>query len=582
MTESEQSTMPGLALSLPASPAELAQATWDDILPYYDALASAPLSIESAERWLAMWTSLEALVGEAATLASIAYTCDTNNTAKEQAHLRFAADIAPKQHEQQVRLSQRLLHTGFTRPDLDTTLRRFRTDHEIFRAENIPLFSELEELETSYNKMTGGMSVDWDGELLTVPQLQPFLKSNDRSVRERAFRAAASPYMEQRTALAENFEQCLERRQKLARNAGFANYQQYAFAAKYRFDYTPDDCRRFHDAVEEAVVPVVERLHAQRREMLGVESLRPWDLSLNVGLTKSLVPFATVDDFVEGARRIFTGVDAELGMQFASMADDGLLDLESRPGKAPGGYCTTLPFRGKPFVFMNAVAVPDDVNTLVHEAGHCFHDFAMQKLPFIFQRNITMEAAELASMSMELLAAPFLARPIGYYTEADVAHAWFEHLEDIPASIIHIASVDAFQSWIYTSGQGHDREARDVAWLRLRERFERGVDWSGLRDERVSRWYRQSHIFLAPFYYIEYGIAQLGALQVWRNSLSDYTNAVARYKSALALGGTRNLGEIYAAAGAKMIFDPAGMRQLMTLVEEQIERVRELIARGAQ
>jgi oligoendopeptidase F len=229
---------------------------------------------------------------------------------------------------------------------------------------------------------------------------------------------------------------------------------------------------------------------------------------------------------------------------------------------------------------MIAVGVPDDVNTLVHEAGHCFHDFAMQELPYIFQRNITMEAAELASMSMELLAAPFLAKPVGYYSERDVAHAWYEHLEDIPASLCHIATVDAFQSWIYTSGQGHDREARDEAWLRLRERFEPGVDWSGLRPQRVARWYRQSHIFLVPFYYIEYGIAQLGALQVWRNSLSDYSGAVSQYKNALMLGGTRPLGDIYKAAGARMVFDAPTMRQLMDLVEERIDQIRELIARS--
>jgi oligoendopeptidase F len=580
MPQTSQSIMQNQMLSLPASPEELSHASWHDILPYYEALAQAPLSSANAEEWLAAWTALEELVGEAATLASIAYTCDTNNPSKEESHLRFAAEIAPQQREQQVLLAQKLLETGFNRPDLDTTLRRFRTDRDIFRAENIPLYGELEELETTYNKMSGGMSVDWDGQQLTVPQLQPFLKSADRGVRERAFIAAASPYIVQRAGLSANFDGCLERRQKLANNAGFADFQQYAFASKYRFDYTPDDCRRFHDAVEEAVVPVVERLHAHRQAALGVESLRPWDLSVNVGLTRSLVPFGSVQEFVDGARRIFTGVDAELGMQFASMADDGLLDLESRPGKAPGGYCTTLPFRGKPFVFMNAVGVPDDVNTLVHEAGHCFHDFAMQKLPLIFQRNITMEAAELASMSMELLAAPFLAKPIGYYSEADVAHAWYEHLEDIPASLCHIASVDAFQSWIYTNREGRDSNARDSAWLRIRERFERGVDWSGLREQRIARWYRQSHIFLAPFYYIEYGIAQLGALQVWRNSLADYTAAVSRYKRALALGGTRNLGEIYAAAGAKMIFDAAGMRELMKLVEEQIERIRDLIAKS--
>jgi oligoendopeptidase F len=566
------------ATPLPSSPEELASATWDDIARHYNTLAAMPLDRDNAEEWLARWTLFEEILGEAATLAAIAYTCDTNDPAKEAAHLRFAAEIAPRQREQQVLLAQRLLDTGFTRPDLETTLLRFRTDREIFRVENIPLLTELEELETGYNKISGGMTVDWEGERLTIPQLQPFLKEKDRALRERAFRAGAGAFIQQRDALAGNFDDSYERRQKLARNAGFSDFEAYVFRSKYRFDYTPDDCRRFHDSVEESVVPLLRRLHDRRREALGVETLRPWDLSINVGLEKPLAPFSTGAEFVEVARRIFAGVDGELGEQFASMADDGLLDLESRPGKAPGGYCTTLPFRGKPFVFMNAVGVPDDVNTLVHEAGHCFHDFAMQRLPFIFQRSIGMEAAELASMSMELLAAPFFARPIGYYDEHDVTHAWLEHLEDIPMSLCHIASVDAFQSWIYTSGRGHDRDERDAAWLRIRERFEPGVDWSGLRSERVARWYRQSHIFLAPFYYIEYGLAQLGALQVWRNSLADYNGAVAQYKSALALGATTSLDRIYSAAGARMVFDSATMKELMELLEVQIERVSALIS----
>jgi len=216
------------------------------------------------------------------------------------------------------------------------------------------------------------------------------------------------------------------------------------------------------------------------------------------------------------------------------------------------------------------------VSTLVHEAGHCFHGVAAHRLPYIWQRATGMEAAELASMTMELLAGPHLARPAGYYDRRDVRHAWVDHLEDVLMSLAHIASVDAFQTWIYTSGQGGDRSARDGQWLRIRSRFERGVDWSGLDQERIARWYRQSHIFTAPFYYIEYGIAQLGALQIWRDSLSDYRGAVNRYKAALALGGTRPLPQIYEAAGAALIFDAKRMGELVTLVEDRIEELRAL------
>ena len=561
-------------IQLPASPDAFADATWADLAPYYEALARYPLTRDDAEGWLALWSRLEELVGEAGTLAMTAYTGDTADAVKEAAYLRFSTEIFPQADEQQVRLARRLLDVGFTRPDLEVLLREFRTDAEIFREASIPLFAEIEELSANYQKAVGGLGVEWEGKRKTIPQLQPFLRSQDRGVRERAFRAGAGAYLAKRDELAGIFDRMYALRQQVAHNAGFANFEDYVFRAKHRFDYTPDDCRRFHAAVERTVAPAAERMLAYRRDRLGVSSVRPWDLGVDPDQAPPLVPFGSIDDFVGGARRIFDRVDPELGRDFALMANEGLLDLESRAGKAPGGYCTKLAFRRRPFVFMNAVGVPDDVNTLVHEAGHCFHAFASSDLPFIWQRGTGSEAAELASMSMELLAAPYLAAPVGYYAPADVRRAWVEHLEDVLLSLAHIASVDAFQSWVYTSGAGHDREARDAAWLDIRRRFEPGVDWSGLERERVARWYRQLHIFEHPFYYIEYGIAQMGALQIWRASLDDQGAAVARYKAALALGGTRPLPEIYGAAGAELVFDAEPMAELVALVENRIEELR--------
>ena len=568
------------AVALPETPDAFASARWEDVAPYYDTLAEAPLDAGTVEAWLAEWSRLEALLGEAGALAMIAYTGDTADPAKEEAYLRFSTDVFPKVDEQSVRLAKRLLDLGWTRADLETTIRRFRRDAEIFREENVPLFAEIEELSAQYQKIAGGLSAEWDGERKTIPQLQPYLKAKDRAVRERAFRVGAAAYLDKRDEMAALFDRMYERRVRVARNAGFADFQQYAFAAKHRFDYTPDDVARFHDAVEATVTPAAERLMAHRKRVLGVDALRPWDTGVDLYRDRPLKPFDTAGEFVAGARRVFDAVDPALGAQFATMADEGLLDLESRQGKAPGGYCTKLPWRGRPFIFMNAVGVPDDVNTLVHEAGHCFHDFAAHRLPYQWQRSTGHEAAELASMSMELLAAPYLARPTGYYEPLDADAAWLEHLCDVLTTLPHVASVDAFQRWIYTSGEGHDAAARDAAWLRIRGRFERGVDWTGLERERVARWYRQLHIFELPFYYIEYGIAQLGALQVWRRALADQGDAVARYRSALALGGTRPLPEIYAAAGAELVFDAATMGELVALVEEHVERLRERLARG--
>ena len=563
-------------IELPASPEAFRDAAWDDILPFYEQLATIPLEATSTvvEPWLSTWSRLDTLVGEAGTLAMIAYTGNTADTVAETAYLRFSMEIFPKLEEQGVRLAKRLIDLGWSRHDLETTIRRFRTDIEIFREPNVARFSQIEELSAGYQKITGGLSVDWDGTPKTIPQLQPYLKSADRANRERAFRLGADAYLVKRDEFADLFDNMYVLRDAVAKEAGFPDYQRYCFAAKHRFDYTPEDTARFHDAVKKTVTPAVARLMEHRRASLGVDVLRPWDVTVDLNADEPLKPFADVETFVERAKNMFQRVDPELGAQFRIMADEKLLDLESRPGKAPGGYCTDLSFRGRPFIFMNAVGVPDDVQTLVHEAGHCFHDFATHSLPFTWQRRTGHEAAELASMSMELLAMPYFVVPDGYYTPDQARVAWLEHLEDVLVSLVHIASVDAFQAWIYTDPAGADRDARDAKWLELRQEFESGVDWTGLERERVGRWYRQLHIFELPFYYIEYGLAQLGALQVLRRAVADAADAVAAYKRFLALGGTRPLPELYAAAGVTLVFDAETMAELVAFVEERIAALR--------
>jgi oligoendopeptidase F len=559
-------------VSLPESPQAIADATWPDLEPLYEALVTAPIDDPAA--WLLEWSKLEEIIDEAATLAMIAYTSDTTDAAREAANLRWSSEILPKATEMQVRLARRLVELGYSEPGLEVTIRGFRSDIEIFREENVPLFSELETLVAAYQKITGGLTVDWRGEQKTVPQLQPYLKDRDRAVREEAFRLGAAAYTKRRDEMAALFDQMFAKRQRVAGNAGFPDFQAYAFRSKHRFDYTPDDCASFHRAVEATVAPAVARVMEHRRQKLGLDSVRPWDTQIELHGATALKPFSDVAGLVGPARRIFTSLDPELGAQFGRMADEGLLDLESRPGKAPGGYCTKLSWRGRPFIFMNAVGVPDDVGTLVHEAGHSFHDFASHQQRYVWQRSVTHEAAELASMSMELLTVPYLALPTGYYAPDEARTAVAEHLEDILVTLAHIASVDAFQAWVYTSGKGHDAAARDAAWLDIRTRFERGVDWSGLEPERVSRWYRQLHIFEYPFYYIEYGIAQLGALQLWRASRADPAETIQRYRRALALGGTVTLPEMYRAAGAKLVFNEKDMGELVSVVESELSALR--------
>ncbi len=562
-------------IALPASPQALAKATWDDVRAVYDALAAVPLSDQaSIESWLADWSAFESMLGEAGSRAMIRYTVNTRDADAEADHLRFSTDILPKAEERSVALQRRLLETGYTAPGLETTIRAFRTSSEIFRDANVPLLSELEEHSATYQRITGGMTASWEGKELPLPQVAPFLKDPDRAVRERAFRASTAPYIAAHDELALLFDRMYALRQQVARNAGFEQYRDYAFRAKLRFDYTPGDCERFHDAVEDKVLPALARQMARRREMLGVPTLRPWDTSVDLYGSGPLRPFATGTELAGKARAVFDEVDPAFGKEFGVMIDERLLDLDSRAGKAPGGYCDTLHWVGRPFIFMNAVGLVDDVMTLMHEAGHAFHAFAAHGHPLVWQRHPGSEACELASMSMELLASPELAKPAGFFSPEDHRRARLEHLEDIITVLPHVASIDAFQHFIYTSPDGGDAAARDAAWFRIRSRFEAEIDWTGLEAQRLARWYRQLHVFLYPFYYIEYGIAQLGALQVWRNSRRDRADAVRRYREALALGATRPLPEIYAAAGARLAFDSATIGELISEVEEEIESIR--------
>jgi oligoendopeptidase F len=551
-----------------------ATATWGDIAPHYEELSSRSLDSKSVRAWLDDFSALDEAVDEQFALSMIGYTADTRDEEKEARYKTWATEILPPLHEVRVSLARRVIDFADDLPELGLFIRELRTDVEIFRAENLPRMAALEDMEANYDKITGGLTVDWNGEQKTVPELQPFMLDRDRPTREKAFRLGANAYLEKKEEISSLFHEMVKIRHALAREAGFANYRDYAFAAKYRFDYTPEDCARFHASVEQAVLPAIRRLRAARREELGVDTLRPWDLQVHPTRASRLVPFTNTSEFLAGTSRIFDQVDAELADFFRRMVDRKLLDLESRQGKAPGGYCTRLPQRGEPFIFMNAVGVHDDVNTLTHESGHAFHAFLTQHIQYMWCRPTGHEAAELASMSMELLAAPHLAKPVGFYSPADAADAQIEHLEDILVGLPHIACVDAFQHWIYTTGIDATPADRDAKWLELRARYEPEVDYDGLEPQRLTRWYRQSHIHTAPFYYIEYGLAQLAALQVWRRSRRDMPEALAAYKAALSLGGTRTLPEIFATAGASLVFDAPTMAALVGEVEKRIAELQ--------
>jgi oligoendopeptidase F len=560
---------------LPDSPAAFKDAGWDDVLPYFEDLAERPLDTANVEDWLADWSLFESLLSEAAALANFDYSCDTSDPAREAAQLRFGTQIGPRAHGQRVRLQRRLVELGYERPGLEAMTRRFRNQMELFDEANVPLFADLSELTTQWAKVNGAMTVTWEGKEKTPSQLLPFLESNDRQVREQAFKLRAQPFIEQRDVLAGIFDRMYDLRQKVAKNAGFTNYRDFAHRDKNRFDYTPEDCMRFHVAVEEAVLPAVDRINERRRRRMGVEALRPWDLTVDPAGRPALKPFQDVRTHIDLAINVFANVDPDFHDYFQAMDDARLLDLDNRKGKAPGGFCQTLAYSKQALIFMNAVGIDYDVRTLLHEAGHAFHAVEASRLPLLFQRFPGSEMAEVASMSMELLAAPFIGKQNGgYYSDEEARRSRADMLEAVILFFPHCASVDAFQHWIYLDEAGRDADARDHKWLDLRRRFEgTSVDWSGLDNERIARWYQQPHFFGSPFYYIEYGIAQLGALQVWRNSLHDPKDAVRQYREALALGATQSLPELFRAAGARLIFDSDGMHELITLAEEELDKL---------
>jgi len=559
------------------TPDQFTDAHWDDIKPLYDELLARPLEAgdtSGIEQWLEDWNALDSALMEASSVANVEASIDTADPKKEEAYLRFSSEIGPQVAEQRVLLGKKLLDTGYTREDLTAPLRRLKTSMDIFREENIPLEQELQQLNARYNKVTGGMTVEWEGEEVPLPRLNPFMLDPNRDIRERAWRLQFKPYIEQRDTLADIFDAQLQARQQLARNSGFENYRDYTFESKYRYDYTPADCETFHASVEQTFVPAIARRLEQRKEQMGLASLRPWDTGPDPLGRPALRPYASIEDMNAKSQEIFTKVDPIFGEYFGTMRNEDLLDLDSRKGKRPGGFCTSFPYRKRPFIFMNASGVGSDVRTLLHEAGHAFHGFEASTLPYVFQRHAGSEMAEVASMAMELLSSPYLRQEDGgFYNDEDYIRARTEHLDGVLAIFAWVATVDAFQHWIYTDPAAADRDARDAKFVETWQRFDPGIDWSGLEAERTARWYKQLHIFLYPFYYIEYAIAQLGALQVWRNSLQDQEKATADYRAALALGGSRPLPELFGAAGARLIFDAEGMQELVSLIEGQLAEI---------
>ena len=548
--------------------------TWEQIDPWYQKLLGLPVrSGSELERWLTAAGELNAAVGEEGAKRYVAMTCQTDDPEREAAYLAFVREIEPKLKPVQNEIRNRYLDApersqlvGARYAVFDRALENRRA---LFRDANIPRETQLAELEQQYQKKIGAMTVTFRGEERTLPQMAPFLEETDRSVRKEAWELSAVRRLQDRETLDDLFDQMKKLRIEIAHEAGFSDFVEFAFRNRERFDYGPADTIRFHEAVEHVVVPLAKQIQKELKDSLGVEPLRPWDLSVDRLGRPPLKPFDEVEELAAGTERIFRDVDPELGEQFAFMRSRELLDLANRKGKAPGGYQTTFEDARLPFIFMNAVGLDGDLRTLLHEGGHAFHTLASRGEPLAAYRESPLEFCEVASMSMELLGARGLDP---FYNRAESERSNRKLLEGIVLILPWIATVDAFQHWIYRH-PNHTADERRAAWRDLLERFGGIVDYSGYEEARDYSWHRQLHIFLYPFYYIEYGIAQLGALQVWQRSLTDRAGAVADYKKALALGGSRPLPELFAAAGIRFDFSEQIIGPLMETIRKELEKL---------
>ena len=549
---------------------------WSQLAPLFDRIEAAAAgcrTLAEFERWILDWGELSAALDEEGSKLYITMTCHTDDAEAEKAYLHFVEHIDPQTKPRQFKLSQIFLahplRSQLPKRRYEVLDRNTRLHVELYRPENVPLETEEAKLGQQYQKLSGSLTVNFRGEEKTLVQMGRYLEEPDRALRQEAWELVAKRRLQEADKFAENFEALLALREQIARNAGFPDYLSYAFRARGRFDYTPEDCRKFHDAIESEVMPVLRALQQERRDRLGLAALRPWDLSVDPLNRPALRPFDEVEKMVSGSQQIFDRIDGRLAEGFATMVRLRLLDLANRKGKAPGGYQSTLAETRLPFIFMNAVGLQRDLETMLHEAGHAFHTLAAKGEDLYAYRSAPIEFCEVASMSMELLGNEFLEV---FYAPAEANRARRTHLEGIMSIFPWIATVDALQHWIY-SHPGHTRAERTAAWLALMDRFGGAVDWSSFEEVRANLWHRQLHIFLYPFYYVEYGIAQLGALQVWANSKRDKVKALADYQAGLALGGSRSLPELFAAAGCEFEFSRKTVKPLVELVQSELAKL---------
>jgi oligoendopeptidase F len=556
-------------------PKDFTVTDWVTLEPFFKSLLERNIDTSTGlEEWLKDQSELEAVVNEDACWRQIRMTCDTENKTLETAFNFFFTELQPKIQPYSDALNKKLVNhplaAGLDPSKYFTYLRSIKKSIELFREENIPIQAELAVLQQQFGVISGKMIISVDGREYTLQQAGKFLESPDRNKREEVYRKIQERRMEDKEELNNLYNQLIEKRNKEAINAGFANYRDYRFKELGRFDYSKEDCFKFHEAVKLHVIPLINEIYRKKKEKLKVDTLRPWDLDAEPFDTEPLRPFSDGDDLLHKSIDCFTKLRPFFGDCLRKMHELKHLDLDSRKGKAPGGYNCPLSESGAPFIFMNAAGQMGDVTTMVHEGGHAVHSFLAHPLELNGFKEYPMEIAEVASMAMELMSMD--EWDSFFNTKEDLKRAKEHQLERVITIFPWIAIIDKFQHWIYENPV-HSNEERSNQWLSILAEFKDDVlDFSGLENYRINSWQRQLHLFEVPFYYIEYGIAQLGAIGVWMQFKKNKELAMNNYCIALALGGTRTLPELYEAAGLKFDFSPEVIKELMDFVETEMEQ----------
>jgi len=558
-------------------PASFTITNWEALEPFFKNLLDRNIDSEAElAQWLQDSSELEAAVSEDACWRQIKMTCDTENKTLEEAFNFFVMQISPKIQPYADALNKKLLASPFTaKLDQDayfTYLRSVKKSIELFREENIPIQADLGVMQQQFGQITGRMTIEHNGQEYTLQQAAKFLESKDRSERETVYFKIQERRLQDKDALNDLYTKLVEKRQQVAVNAGFKNFRDYTFKALGRFDYTPEDCFQFHEGVRLHGLPLVEKIYRHKKEKLGLGPIKPWDLEAEPAGIEPLKPFATGKELLEKSIACFEKINPFFADCFRKMDELGHFDLESRKGKAPGGYNCPLAESGAPFIFMNAAGQMHDVTTMVHEGGHAIHSFLSHPLKLSAFKEYPMEIAEVASMSMELISMDHWD---SFFDNADELKRAKEHqLERTITVFPWIATIDKFQHWVYEN-PNHTLDERAENWVKILDEFSTSVvNTNGLANFRKYSWERQLHLFEVPFYYIEYGIAQLGAIGLWKQYKENPEKALENYITALSLGGTKTLPELYKAAGLRLDFSPAYIKELMEFVSVEYEKLK--------